>query len=328
MRRLPYAVLVCLTLTAPLAAQEHARQDQPLGGREQMQHNRHLLVDAAWLSLRLDSGVVVVHVGRTDSLYRAAHVPGARFLSLQALATTVNGVPNEFPSADELAQTFRDLGIGDSARVVLYGDDPGVLAARAWVALDVLGHGNRAALLDGGLTAWRAAGQVVDTTQAAPEPRPFTLRWQAERIVDSEWVRAHLGDSTLLFVDARPVNQFNGEEAPCPPTQPSCVQIPAERRGRIPGARSLFWMSALTARENPVLVPMHTLHHSLWEPIGADAPHLRTIVAYCRTGMQASHTYWQARYIGYRDVRLYDASFLAWALGPADRYPVESGTTP
>jgi thiosulfate/3-mercaptopyruvate sulfurtransferase len=51
---------------------------------------------------------------------------------------------------------------------------------------------------------------------------------------------------------------------------------------------------------------------------------VRTVVTYCRTGMQASHDYFVARYIGYPDVRLYDGSMSEWAsLTPAADYPVE-----
>ena len=37
-----------------------------------------------------------------------------------------------------------------------------------------------------------------------------------------------------------------------------------------------------------------------------------TVVAYCRTGMQASFAYFVARYLGY-ETRMYDASFMDWS---------------
>jgi thiosulfate/3-mercaptopyruvate sulfurtransferase len=319
MRARTLALFAALVWPAAGGAQEHPAH------QERMAHNRHLLATAEWLAARLDSGIIVVHVGRTDSLYRVGHVPGARFLALGAVATTVGGVANEFPPPEHLIETLRTLGIGDSARIVLYGDDAGLFAARAWTALDLLGHGDRAALLDGGLAAWRTAGHRLESGAATTAPRPFSGTWHAQRIVDADWVRAHLGDGTVLFVDARPADQFGGSEAPCPPAQTGCVEIPAGRRGHLPGAVNVFWMSALVSRDRPALKAMHELHHTVWEPAGGDRPHVRTIVAYCRTGFQASHTYWQARYIGYPDVRLFDASFLVWALGPADRNPVEAG---
>jgi thiosulfate/3-mercaptopyruvate sulfurtransferase len=67
---------------------------------------------------------------------------------------------------------------------------------------------------------------------------------------------------------------------------------------------------------------MHALHHEVWGESGADAGPVTTVVTYCRTGMQASHAYFVARYIGYADVRLYDGSFLEWAGLPAADNPV------
>jgi thiosulfate/3-mercaptopyruvate sulfurtransferase len=261
-------------------------------------------------------------VGRTDAAYRAGHVPGARFLPLSAVATTVGDVANEFPPAEQLAATFRDLGVGGHARIVLYGDDAGLLAARAWVALDLLGQSRRTALLDGGLARWMAERRPIETEVRAVTPRPFAPRWQGDRVVTAAWVRAHLGDSAVVFVDARPAEQYAGAEPPCPPDRPVCGQIPPERRGHLPGAKSLYWMNALVSQDNPVLRPMHELHELLWKPTGADRRAARTVVTYCRTGMQASHDYFVARYVGYRDVRLYDGSFSEWsALTPAD-HPV------
>ena len=118
-------------------------------------------------------------------------------------------------------------------------------------------------------------------------------------------------------MDARPADQFGGAEAPGPGA------IPEGRRGHIPGAKSMPWMNALASREDPALKPMHALHHELWEPAGADRA--RTVVTYCRTGMQASHSYFVARYIGYPDVRLYDGSFIEWSALDARDHPVENG---
>ena len=58
---------------------------------------------------------------------------------------------------------FERLGIGDEARIVLYGDNSGLSAARAYFTLDYLGHGARAALLDGGLEKWKTERRPIST---------------------------------------------------------------------------------------------------------------------------------------------------------------------
>jgi thiosulfate/3-mercaptopyruvate sulfurtransferase len=325
MRRLEIALALSLSLTLPAAAQE----PQGAGTQEQerMHHNRHLLMSADSLAAQLAS-VVVIHVGRSDSAYRAGHVPGALFLPLAAVATTVEEVPNEFPAPADMARTFRELGVGDRTRIVIYGDDPGLFAARAWVALDLLGHGDQAALLDGGLLYWRAAQRPLDTRVEQPHARRFTMRWQAGRLVDASWVQAHLGDSGVVLLDARPADQYAGAaESPCPAGQPSCAQIPVGRRGHIPGARSFYWMNLFTSPGNPVVKSMHEIHEGMLVPLGTDRDEVKTLVTYCRTGMQASFAYFVARWINYPDVRLYDGSFIQWSAQPASLYPVETGAT-
>ena len=58
--------------------------------------------------------------------------------------------------------------------------------------------------------------------------------------------------------------------------------------------------------------------------LGAFAALGDTIVAYCRTGVQASHIYYQARYLR-RPVVIYDGSFIDWSRR-GEEYPVERGT--
>lgn len=313
-------ILAVLALAAPVRAQE------PDVGDAKVTHTRDILTSTEWLASYLAAADLhIIHVGRSDSAYRAGHIPGARFLPLSAVATTVRGVTYEFPAPAQLIATFRDLGVGNEGTIVIYGDDAGLLAARTWVALDLLGHGNRAAVLDGGLVKWRAENRPVETAVRTAQPRPFTAEWRADRIVSASWVRSHLRDSTVHFVDARPADQFNGAEPPCPASQPTCTQVPAARRGHLPGAGNVYWMNGLVSAENPVLRSMHYLHEELWVPSGADRGPVRTVVTYCRTGMQASHAYFVARYIGYHDIRLYDGSFLEWASLPAAQYPLVTG---
>jgi len=306
---------------APAAQPEAEHADMSM---ERVRHNRQFLVSTESLAVRLNRpGTTIIHVGRSDSAYLAAHIPGARFVPLSALMT--GGPVTAFPSVRELQRLFESLQMGDSNRVVIYGDDLGLLAARAWIALDILGQADRSALLDGGLQKWRAENRPTESGQAMHTMQfvPFTPRPRDDVVVDAEWVRRRLGDSTIVLVDARPAAQYTGaEDPPCAPGNRGCRPIPAARRGHIPMARNLFWQNALVSAENPVLRPMHQLHHALWQPTGADLPSTRTVVTYCRSGLQSGHAYFVARYVGYPDVRIYEGSFADWAARNARRFPV------
>lgn len=273
--------------------------------------NDQLLVSTRQLATRLDDGrTVIVHVGRDRASYDAGHIPGARFLPLSSIVTESNGLPNELPSAEQLEAAFEGVGVSDASRVVLYGDLGGLAAARAFFTLDYLGKMD-AALLDGGLEQWRAEGRPTETT--APEARrgQLTVRVRPDIVVDADWVRSRLeNDSTIVLIDARPPAEFTGQTAGDGVTRP----------GHVPGAHNVFWRTALVSetdtrlRSPEVLAAAYTL---------ADAAQRDTVVVYCRTGVQASHAYFVARYLE-RPVKMYDASYLDWSRR-GDAYPVETG---
>ena len=273
-----------------------------------------LLVSTQNLAGRLnDPRTVVIHVGRDRASYDAGHIPGARFLALSSIVAERNGVPNELPEPAQLEQAFEALGVSDNSRVVLYGDLGGLAAARAFFTLDYLGKTD-AALLDGGLEQWRSENRALVTQ--APEVRPgaLTVRLRRDIVVDADWVRARLGnDSTIVMVDARPPAEYSGETPGEGVTRP----------GHIPGAHNIFWRRALIGGDDTRLRSPEVLHADYTL---ADAALGDTIVAYCRTGVQASHAYYVARYLR-RPVVMYDGSFIDWSRR-GEEYPVATGTEP
>jgi thiosulfate/3-mercaptopyruvate sulfurtransferase len=269
-----------------------------------------LLVSADELARRLnDRRTVVVQVGRDRAEYERGHVPGAHFLPLSSLLVERDGVPNQLPDPETLRQALEGAGISDASRVVLYGDLDGLAAARAFFSLDYLGKTD-AALLDGGLAEWQRRGHTV-SAEAPPAVRgSLTPRVREDVVVDAEWVRARLADTTVARIDARPPAEFTGE------TPGAGIARP----GHIPGAHNVFWRTALVSDEDPRLRSPEILHAPFTL---AGAALGDTLVVYCRTGLQASHAYFVARYLR-RPVVLYDGSFFDWSRR-GEEFPVESG---
>jgi thiosulfate/3-mercaptopyruvate sulfurtransferase len=290
------AVLLGLWTVAPLVAQTRVPvAPHPAPPPSRISHP--LLVPTDWLASRLnDPAVVVLQVGRDEAEYRAGHIPGARFVPLGSIVVERDGILNELPETDALQGVFAEAGVSDASHVVLYGDLGGLAAARAFFTLDYLGH-MRVSLLDGGLERWKAEQRQLSTEAPAVQRGTFSPLPRADRVVSAGWVRQHLDDPTLVLIDARPPAQFTGEDAT------------GLRPGHIPGARNIFWRSALLSDDDPRLKDLPELR-AMFAAAGA-APG-RTVVAYCRTGVQASHTYFVARYLGY-DVVLYDGSFIDWS---------------
>lgn len=261
-----------------------------------------MLVSTDWLAKHLtDKNVFILHVARERKAFEAGHVPGARFVSLGDLLATREGVANELPPVEQLQKLFETLGIGNEGRIVLYGENNGLAAARAFFTLDYLGHGDRAALLDGGLEKWKSEKREIQNEAAALTATKFTPRLRPAVLVkldamrDLSWVAANVGDSNVSIIDARPEEQYVGAAN--------------TRTGHIPGSANVFWMKHLTSASDLTMKPVSELQKMFAE--SGLKPNQKA-VTYCNTGMQASHAYFTLKYLGY-DVSMYDASFSEWS---------------
>ena len=296
-------IIASVLFLVPFQAEGQGRAHQ----KEKPQAVRsEMIVSTAWLAAHLnDPKVAVLHVARERSHYDGGHIPGARFVGWGEITATRDGVPNELAPVADLQKLFERLGIGDDARIVLYGDNSGLSAARAYFTLDYLGHGGRAALLDGGPEKWKAERRAISTDLVETKTSRFTPRVRASAVTnldvvrDLSWTATNVTSPSVVLIDARPVDEYTGAK-------------PGEgvlRGGHIPGAANVFWMQNVVSKENPALRSVVELRKLYRE---AGAMHDRTVVAYCRTGGQASHAYFTLKYLGF-DVVMYDGSFFEWS---------------
>jgi len=289
------------------------------GGIAKQAPRRDMLVSTAWLWQRLgDRHVVVAHVGKNRTVYDAGHVPGARFVAWMDVAVTRDGLPNQLPPLADLVALVRRLGIAQDDRVVLYDEEGGLWAARVYVALDYVGLGDRVALLDGHLKKWVQEQRALSREQPQGEASSYVPRPRPEVLVsltavrDIVWARTQVAGSPAAILDARPAPQYLGAD-------------PGEgikRPGHIPGAVNVFWQRHLLSTDSPVLRSESELR-ALYAEAGVRPDDV--VVAYCRTGVQASHTCFVLKYLGY-DVRLYDGSYSEWSAAPDT--PIASGASP
>jgi len=262
-----------------------------------------MLVSTAWLADHLsDANVVVLQVGHDPSDYRKQHIPGARFLSTSDFTTGHSGLMVELPTIEKLKQTFDDLGLRDDTRVVLYTVDWYPAAGRAFFTLDYFGHTNTA-LLDGSLAQWKSENRPLTTE----EPRiskgnvtPRVNRSALALLADAK-AASEPGSRTVL-VDSRPEKRY--------------------REGHLAGAEHVFWEETVTNSNKPLFLPPEELR-KLFRSRGIAPGHKLT--TYCEIGLQASHMYFVAKYLGY-DVSMFDGSFYQW--NDVEHLSVVKGTAP
>jgi thiosulfate/3-mercaptopyruvate sulfurtransferase len=275
-----------------------------------------MLVSPQWLAAhRTDPALVILHVSMDRAGYERGHVPGARWLDPHGLMSMeAPGV--ELPPVERIDSVLESLGISDQSRVVYYGDT--WMAPRVFLALEYAGLGDRAALLDGGLAAWRASGGTVTGEVPTWTRGRVTTRAHPEILVSADWLQKHLDDAVLALVDVRSRGEYAATD--------SSERLP--RFGHIPGGVNLPWeqtftdpAAALEGRPSP-LRPVAELRR-LFATSGVRES--SQLVTYCTVGLRASHMYFVARYLGWRP-RIYDGSMSEWSRNPA--LPIVRGTAP
>lgn len=263
-----------------------------------------MLVSPSWLEQHLnDRGLVVLYVGHDRAQFDSGHIPGSRFVRLDELVEQHKDSLNELPPVADLQAAFESLGVGDQSHVVLTGDSGGVLAARAYFTLDYLGHGDHASLLDGGMETWIAESRPTSKEEALAPHAQFTPHVRPEIRVSTAQMRelslrAGKGVPDYLLLDARPEREYDGVVA--------SEAVPAA--GHIGGSRSLYWKRLIRSASNPELLDPEQLQQQFAR---AGAGSGKSVVTYCRTGMQSSFTYFVAKYLGYL-AAMYDGSVYEW----------------
>jgi thiosulfate/3-mercaptopyruvate sulfurtransferase len=267
------------------------------------------IVDVSWLSDRLGEPDLVVvdcrwklgEPGAGERLHREGHVPGATFLDVDR---DLSGDPGDdathgrhpLPAARDFERAARRAGIGEGATVVAHDEAGEGGAARLWWLLRHFGH-DRAAILDGGMRAWRAAGVPTETGQATPSPGDFRAHPREDDMAPLDEVRERAlgGDPDLVLVDARAPERYRGDVEPVDPVA-----------GHIPGAANLPFADLLEDGRFRSRDELQERLTAAGVKPGAD------VVAYCGSGVTASVLIAAAEAAGVDGTRLYAGSWSEW----------------
>lgn len=254
------------------------------------------VVSTQWLADHLnDPNLVVIHLAGMRRDYTNGHIPGARFLWFNDVAPSNPDLNTELPTVAKLDSLFESLGVSDNSRVVIYGQTVSPLVARVYMTLEYLGAGDRAALLDGGLTAWKAEGRPMSTEAPKITRGKFTPRVHSDAVVDASFVKANINTPGIRILDARTPNFYSGEGGGGP------------RPGHVEGAKNIPFTTLTDStgklKDRATIAAMFTT---------AGVQPTDRVVTYCHVGQQASLLFLAARYAGLK-ASLYDGSFEDWS---------------
>ena len=233
--------------------------------------------------------------------FALGHVGGAHYAHLDhdlAGSKTGSNGRHPLPDRDAFAATLGRWGVAPDVQVVTYDAQGGVYAARAWWMLRWMGHAT-AAVLDGGVDAWRAEGGVMNnqaTVQAPGAPYPGAA--SLAPTVDAPGLLASL--TQVCVLDARAPERFRGDVEPLDPVA-----------GHIPGARNHFFKDNLQADGR--FKPAAELR-AAFEGYGNSA---RQVVHQCGSGVTACHNLLAMAHAGLHGSVLYPGSWSEWCADPA-----------
>jgi thiosulfate/3-mercaptopyruvate sulfurtransferase len=269
-----------------------------------------LLVTPDWLNASLErDDVKVVDASwylpaqnrDAKAEYADAHIPGAVYFDIDAIADHTSDLPHMLPDASAFAKDVGALGLSDTDTIIVY-DGLGLFSApRVWWTLRVFGARD-VRILSGGLPAWTRAGLATEAGWPDLAPAHFDARLDRNAVVDYATVLGLLPDSAASIVDTRPAPRFAGE-APEP--------RPGLQSGHMPGSRNVPFDRL--QNEDGELVDAQTIRAIINEA-GVDLN--QPLVTTCGTGVTAAVLSFALAAIGKNDVRLYDGSWAEWGARP------------
>jgi thiosulfate/3-mercaptopyruvate sulfurtransferase len=268
---------------------------------ELIQAGQCLLVDC-----RFDLG----DVGKGRENWLAGHIPGAHYAHLDAdLSSPISQKSGRHPLPDPavFADFLAALGWSSGCLVVAYDEDSNAIAARLWWLMRYFGQ--RAALLDGGLAAWTAAGLPLESGATRAQPVAATqLGADAHMTVSSGQIQAAIDSGQLRVMDARAPERYSGKVEPLD-----------SKGGHIPGAvnRPL----QLNLAEDGRFKQPGVLRSEFGELLGETEP--AHVAHSCGSGVTACHNLFAMELAGLDSSLLYPGSWSEWIRDPSR--PIETG---
>ena len=238
-----------------------------------------------------------------EKLYRQGHIAGARYAHLNrhlSREITPETGRHPLPDFDTLAAQLGLWGISEKSQVVVYDDTAGSFASRLWWLLRTLGH-PKVAVLEGGIQAWLAAGELLETELSASSTAQFKPALIKANWSDIEQLQQALATGDTLLIDARAKERFDGVSEPIDPVA-----------GHIPGSVNMPVSENLDALG--FFLPVETLRKNYLSVMGETAP--KRVTHSCGSGVVACFGVLAMEIAGLKGSKIYPGSWSEWIRDP------------
>jgi thiosulfate/3-mercaptopyruvate sulfurtransferase len=274
------------------------------------------IVSPAWLAENLENpSVCIAEVSclRNPNSYFEGHVPGAVFWPW--MESLWHPTDRDFVTPEAFSRLMEKSGIRHETTIVLYSDDIQFATYAFWVCT-MRGH-SKIKILDGNREAWAKENQPFTREIPGISSSDYPVRPIEESCrIGCNAVLQGLNNPERVLLDLRSPEEFRAERV-SPPW--FAVDHGAVRKGRIPGAKHLFYKELLN--EDQSFKPLDVLREA-FQKRGATAA--KEIVCYCRLSHRGSLAWFIAKYLlEFPRVRVYDGSWTEW--GSMVGMPIEIG---
>ena len=265
-----------------------------------------VIVNTGQVQAALQRSVQVWDV-RGDKDFAKGHLPGALSAG-DAAAVLRDANAEDFLPTAEVSKILGAAGIDPAKETVVYGSRGTWNAYFGRYALRYFG-GTKVTVYHEGIEGWQAAGLPVEAGAPKPAPIALTLAPNAAVAVSTPEVLARVGNKDVQIVDARTPKEFAGAD------------IRALRGGHIPGAVNIPYEMNWSDPETLQKLAQKTVGDNRGMSLKAQ-PELQALyarldpnketVVYCQSGARASETAGVLEQLGFRNVKVYDSSWLGY----------------
>ena len=251
--------------------------------------------------------------------YFRGHLPTAHHLEFDTLRGTDHGVPVQY-LPDELSKALLIRAGADKDRLnLVYAtgealpNDEILSSTMVVHVLEKFGFKD-IKIVDGGLPEWKKQG-FAPTQEYFGNPLgslPKKLNPSIAANIDD--VQKHVGKPGNILIDARPINEFQGDDA---------IWL---RKGHIPGAISFHWARLMESDNTHKFKPFSETKAAL-EKAGITPD--KNIICYCGTSREGSLLRFYLKHVaGYPNVRLYEGAWKEYVWLKGKSLPAETGGEP
>lgn len=275
--------------------------------------NPNLLVSADEVKKNINKSNWVVVDCRDLKGYVKGHIPGAISLGKRCKKAFRDNTARAFRDTSKYEKLLGKVGIGNDTHVVFYYDGMKTFTDATvgfWI-MEYLGH-DKVHVLNGGLDAWRKAGNRLDNKPVKKTATTFKAKVASSRYGSTEEILKIANGSGVQLVDSRTKKEHIGKD------------IRAIRGGHVPNTTiNVSHINTMALAKDPKSGKMMAtayLDSATTAKAFSSLDKNKRTLAYCQTGTRSTLTYLEMRLLGFKDPANWDESWRVY--GSQLDYPV------